>query len=414
MATAEPIEDPEEPGAEDNWDPDAKEPERTVGEDCYDPSCPVTNPDGTSWAERAQHAGMSTWVVNPPEYAYYKYKKGEVERSIRGLRRVIGLLKREEAGAPETRCLYNYLWEYAPGRRDIPDKRTRAMEAFVSCWGPHPRFNIVDRINNLHQWCTESLRPINLTTRGSPASRPGQTVLRIQPEKVTPSDSTNPGTMSHGVGMGDYRDNRRYSAPSRGDRHAACNIAEASELLNKTEERAGILSIEAMLLKIQLRWAGHVSRTEGHRLPKICPLRRSFHRGLKQRKKRFKDSLKKSLSSCNIDHSHLPAATVAEYAGHALALSATNGRAAGEGWAPEIFGNEAKPRRRRPERHKIGGIQGLEPGTSRFRVAHSVAATPHDPTVPVLSSLMEGGCIWSPRIGLCRIDDVMLPLTPML
>ncbi|KAI8484067.1 hypothetical protein Bbelb_381850 [Branchiostoma belcheri] len=41
---------------------------------------------------------------------------------------------------------------------------------------------------------------------------------------------------------------------------------------------------------------------------------------------------------------HLPAATVAEYAGHASALSATSGRAAGERRAPEIFGNEAKPR----------------------------------------------------------------------
>ncbi|KAI8490875.1 hypothetical protein Bbelb_312940 [Branchiostoma belcheri] len=29
--------------------------------------------------------------------------------------------------------------------------------------------------------------------------------------------------------------------------------------------------------------------------------------------------------------------------------------------------------------HKIGGMSGLEPGTSRFRIEHS-AATPHDPT----------------------------------
>ncbi|XP_078679303.1 uncharacterized protein LOC144914950 [Branchiostoma floridae x Branchiostoma belcheri] len=33
------------------------------------------------------------------EYAYLRYKKGEVERNVRGLRRVIRLLKKEEAGA---------------------------------------------------------------------------------------------------------------------------------------------------------------------------------------------------------------------------------------------------------------------------------------------------------------------------
>ena len=33
-------------------------------------------------------------------------------------------------------------------------------------------------------------------------------------------------------------------------------------------ERADIISIEAMLLKIQLRWTGHVSRMEDHHLPR--------------------------------------------------------------------------------------------------------------------------------------------------
>ena len=67
-------------------------------------------------------------------------------------------------------------------------------------------------------------------------------------------------------------------------------------------ERAGITSIEAMLMKTQLRWAGHVSRMEDHRLPKIV-LYGKLSTGYRDRgapKKRFKDSLKKSLSACNI------------------------------------------------------------------------------------------------------------------
>jgi len=68
-------------------------------------------------------------------------------------------------------------------------------------------------------------------------------------------------------------------------------------------ERAGITSIEAMLMKTQLHWAGHVSRMEDHRLPKIV-LYGKLSTGNRNRgapKKRFKDSLKKSLLACNID-----------------------------------------------------------------------------------------------------------------
>ena len=69
-------------------------------------------------------------------------------------------------------------------------------------------------------------------------------------------------------------------------------------------EQADITSIEAMLLKIQLRWAGHVARTEDHRLPKII-LYGELSSGLRNRgaqKKRYKDILKKSLGACNISH----------------------------------------------------------------------------------------------------------------
>jgi len=62
-------------------------------------------------------------------------------------------------------------------------------------------------------------------------------------------------------------------------------------------------SIEAMLLKAQLRWAGHVSRMENHRLPKITLYGElSFgHRDRGAPKKRYKDSLRKSLRGCHID-----------------------------------------------------------------------------------------------------------------
>jgi len=58
-----------------------------------------------------------------------------------------------------------------------------------------------------------------------------------------------------------------------------------------------------MLLKAQLRCAGHVSRMEDHRLPKITLYGElsSGHRDRGSPKKRYKDSLRKSLGVCHID-----------------------------------------------------------------------------------------------------------------
>ena len=69
-------------------------------------------------------------------------------------------------------------------------------------------------------------------------------------------------------------------------------------------EQAEITSIEAILLKSQLRWAGHVSIMDNDRLPKIALYGKLSigHRNRGASKKRYKDSLKKSLGACHIDH----------------------------------------------------------------------------------------------------------------
>ena len=69
-------------------------------------------------------------------------------------------------------------------------------------------------------------------------------------------------------------------------------------------EQAGVPCIETMLIQHQLRWAGHVSRMEDHRLPKMVLFGElsSGHRQRGAPKKRYKDHLKRTLISCGIDH----------------------------------------------------------------------------------------------------------------
>ena len=77
------------------------------------------------------------------------------------------------------------------------------------------------------------------------------------------------------------------------------------DMVSDTEvlTRAGIPSIHTTLQKAQVRWAGHVTRMSDDRLPKqllygeLCYGKRP----LGGQKKRFKDTLKKTLTSFNID-----------------------------------------------------------------------------------------------------------------
>ena len=72
----------------------------------------------------------------------------------------------------------------------------------------------------------------------------------------------------------------------------------------KTLEKAKLNSIEALLLRNRLRWAGHVARMDNNRLPKQIMFGelRDGKRKIGTPKKRFKDELKTSLKSSGLNH----------------------------------------------------------------------------------------------------------------
>ena len=76
---------------------------------------------------------------------------------------------------------------------------------------------------------------------------------------------------------------------------------------SEIRSRAGIPTIESMLLHRQLRWLGHVIRMPHSRLSHcvLCGQLRLGHRSVGGQKKRFNDHIKSILKKCNIPLSRL-------------------------------------------------------------------------------------------------------------
>ena len=68
-------------------------------------------------------------------------------------------------------------------------------------------------------------------------------------------------------------------------------------------ERAGVVSVEALITSAQLRWAGHVPHMSGARLPKQMLYSELLH-GKRMRggqKLRYKDVLKRQMKCAEVD-----------------------------------------------------------------------------------------------------------------
>ena len=74
-------------------------------------------------------------------------------------------------------------------------------------------------------------------------------------------------------------------------------------------DRAGLVSIETMIMKAQLRWSGHLIRMDSTRLPRqvFYGVLSKGQRNLGRPKKRYKDCIKDSLKHCGIPPAQLEA-----------------------------------------------------------------------------------------------------------
>ena len=69
-------------------------------------------------------------------------------------------------------------------------------------------------------------------------------------------------------------------------------------------QRASLPSIESILLQVQLRWAGHITRMEDVRIPKAVIFNelQEGNRDRGARRQRYKDQLKRQLVRAGISH----------------------------------------------------------------------------------------------------------------
>lgn len=83
-----------------------------------------------------------------------------------------------------------------------------------------------------------------------------------------------------------------------------CNIKWQDKVSNlEVLQKCGLPSVESLIIKAQLRWAGHVVRMPDSRIPKMLLYGqlKEGQRGLGRPLLRFRDSLKANLRSCKID-----------------------------------------------------------------------------------------------------------------